>query len=138
MLTLKAGFLYAAMVFTAGFVLGTLRVLIIVPRLGVRTAELFEMPFMLVVVIAAARWVIRRLDVPPAAAVRLGMGATALAMMIGLEIAVAAGLSGVSLDAYIPSKDPVSGTAYCIMLVVYALMPLLDPFHARAHERTAK
>ena len=54
---LKAGVLYFALVFGAGFVLGTIRVLWLVPSLGARTAELIETPIMLVVTILAARWV---------------------------------------------------------------------------------
>ena len=48
---LKAGALYFALVFGAGFVLGTIRTLWIVPRLGTRMAELMETPIMLVITI---------------------------------------------------------------------------------------
>lgn len=41
---LKAGALYFALAFGAGFVLGTIRVLWAVPRFGERTAELMETP----------------------------------------------------------------------------------------------
>jgi hypothetical protein len=58
---LKAGALYFAAVFAAGFVLGTIRTLLIVPRFGVRTAELMEAPIMFVVTILSASWVTRRL-----------------------------------------------------------------------------
>ena len=61
---LKAGALYFALVFGAGFVLGTIRTLWVVPRLGMRVAELMETPIMLVVTIAAARWIVHRLVVP--------------------------------------------------------------------------
>ena len=71
---LAAGTLYFALVFGAGFVLGTLRVLLVVPRLGERAAELAEMPVMLVVSMVAARWVVKRLALPASARVRLGMG----------------------------------------------------------------
>ena len=57
---LKAGGLYFALVFAAGFALGTIRVLWVVPALGARTAELMEMPFMLVVTVVVARWVVGR------------------------------------------------------------------------------
>ena len=46
--------LYFALVFAAGFVLGTIRTLWAVPWLGVRTAELVELPIMLGVSIIAA------------------------------------------------------------------------------------
>lgn len=49
MQALKAGILYFACVFGAGFALGTARALWLVPRVGTRTAELMEMPFMLAV-----------------------------------------------------------------------------------------
>ena len=62
---MKAAFLYFALVFGTGFVLGPVRLLWAVPRFGIRAAELMEMPIMLVVTIVAARWVIRRLGVPP-------------------------------------------------------------------------
>jgi hypothetical protein len=44
----KAGLLYVALVFGAGFVLGSIRILWVVPRLGTRIAKLMEMPIMFV------------------------------------------------------------------------------------------
>ena len=65
---LKAGTFYFALVFGAGFLLGTIRVLWVAPRFGTRIAELMEAPIMLVVTILTARW----LSLPPAPAARLG------------------------------------------------------------------
>ena len=62
---LKAGALYFAVVFAVGFALGAIRTLWLVRRVGTRTAELMEMPLMLVVTILAARWTVLRLSVPP-------------------------------------------------------------------------
>ena len=39
---------YFLIVFGAGFLLGTIRVLLLLPVLGERAAELLEMPFMLI------------------------------------------------------------------------------------------
>ena len=63
MTILKAGVLYFALVFGAGFVVGTIRTLWVVPRVGTRTAELMEAPIMLLVTILAARWMVQRLAV---------------------------------------------------------------------------
>ena len=71
---LKAGTLYFALVFGAGFVLGPIRILWAVPRFGTRVAELMEAPIMLVVTILAGRWIVRRLAVPPKPSSRLGYG----------------------------------------------------------------
>ncbi len=125
MQTLKAGVLYFALVFGAGFVLGTVRVLWLVPRVGERMAELMEMPIMFVVTIVAARWIIRRLGVPSAPLSRLGMGCIALALMLVAEFTLVLWLRGLTIAEYFGSRDPVSGTVYYAMLGVFAIMPLL-------------
>jgi len=128
---LKAALLYFALVFGAGFALGPVRLLWAVPRFGVRAAELMEMPIMLVVTIVAARWVIRRLGVPPTVRSRLGMGCTALGLLLVAEFALVLRLRGLSFAEYLASRDPVSGTAYYAMLGVVAIMPLLMAYTGR-------
>jgi hypothetical protein len=122
---LKAGALYFAIVFGAGFVLGTIRILWGVPRFGTRVAELMETPIMLVVTILAARWVVRRLAVPPKASSRLGMGCVGLALMLVAEFTLVLWLRGLSISEYLASRDPVSGTVYYAMLGVFCIMPFL-------------
>jgi hypothetical protein len=71
----KSGTFYFALVFLAGFALGTVRTLWIAPGTGARAAELMEAPIMLAVSAVAARWVVRALSLPPTPVYRLGMGA---------------------------------------------------------------
>jgi hypothetical protein len=124
-LTLKAGFAYFLIVFAAGFVLGAVRVLLVVPRVGTRVAKLAEVPIMLVVTILAARWIVRRFHLPPRITPRLGVGLSALALMLVMEIGVVLWLQGVTLAQYVANRDPVAGVIYVVMLVVFALMPAL-------------
>ncbi len=123
--TLKAGMAYFSLAFGAGFVLGAIRVTFLVPRLGERIAELIEMPFMLVVIFLAARFITQRFTLPATAPVRLGAGLIALALLIAAELLLAVALQDQSLGDYVSSRDPVSGTVYLAMLVLFAAMPLL-------------
>jgi hypothetical protein len=122
---LKGAMLYFATVFAAGFALGTIRTLWVVPRLGMRTAELMETPLMLVVSYLAARWVVRRLRLPPAPGTRLGVGFIALGLLLTAELAVVLRLRGLTIGEYVAGRDPVAGTVYLVMLGVFTLMPLL-------------
>lgn len=121
---LKAGTLYFALVFGAGFVLGTIRVLWIVPRLGTRVAELMEAPLMLSVTLLAAHWVFRGRRLPTPAA-RLAAGFIALGLLLAAEFEVAVRLRGLTPGEYVAGRDPVSGTVYLILLLLFALMPLV-------------
>lgn len=127
----SAALAYFALAFGAGFVLGTLRVLLLVPRLCVRVAELLEMPVMLGVIVLAVRFVVARFRLPRAAPPLLAAGAFALAFLLAAELGLALALGGGSLRAYLAAKDPVSGGVYAILLVLFAAMPALVGRHAR-------
>jgi len=122
---LKAGLLYFVFVFGAGFVLGTIRTLWMVPRFGARTAELMETPIMFVITVLAARWVARHLLLPFALATRLGVGSVALAFLLAVEFTVVLWLRGLTIGEYIRQRDPVAGIVYIVMLGVFAAMPTL-------------
>ncbi len=121
---LIAGVLYFALVFGAGFVLGTIRTLWVAPRVGMRIAELVETPIMLVVTIVAARWIVHRLAVPSVPSSRLSMGFVALGLMLVAEFGLVLWLRGLSIREYLATRDPVSGTVYYLTLGVFAIIPL--------------
>ncbi len=120
---LKAGGSYFALVFGMGFLLGSIRVPFLVPRVGARTAELIEMPFMFVAIFFAARYVVRRFALKSSE--RLAAGLIALALVVAAELTLATVVQDQSLAAYITSRDPISGSVYLLMLGVFALMPNL-------------
>ena len=122
---LKAGVLYFGLVFGVGFVLGTIRTLWVVLRVGTRMAELMETPFMLVVTILAARWTVLRFAVPSTPPARFGMGFVALGLLLLAEFGLVLWFRGLSIRDYLATRDPVSGTVYYVMLGVFAIMPLL-------------
>jgi hypothetical protein len=122
---LKAGMLYFALVFGAGFVLGPIRILWLVPRAGERIAELLEMPVMLAVIILAARWIVRRHATPSAPLERLGVGLVALGLLLTAELTLVLGLRGLTVHEYLANRDVVAGTVYVVMLGGFAIMPLL-------------
>jgi hypothetical protein len=121
----KAGAAYFALVFGAGFVLGALRILLLVPRIGTRAAELVETPVMIAISWFAARWVVRGIAVPSATRPRLGMGLVALALMLVAEFSLVLRLRGLTLEEYFATRDPVSGAAYYSALILLVLMPLI-------------
>ena len=125
MARMKAILLYFVIVLGTGFALGVVRVPFLVPRLGERYAELLEMPVMFVVIVLAARYVVRRFKLDPDLRVRLQVGFSALALSVAAELLLATVLQSQSLAQYIASRDPVSGSVYLLLLLVFALMPAL-------------
>jgi hypothetical protein len=137
MVSVLAGLAYFGMVFGVGFALGSIRVPFLVPRLGERISELIEMPLMLMAVLLSARFVARRFALPPASTTRLFVGLFALGLLLVAELLLALVIQDRSLAAYIASRDPVSGTIYLAMLVLFALMPLILARVDLARERHA-
>jgi hypothetical protein len=123
--TIKAGMTYFALVFGAGFVLGSIRVPFLVPRLGERAAELIEMPFMFVVVLVSARFIIKRFNLPASAWPRLSAGCLGLGLLVASELLLVVALQDRTLGEYVASRDSVSGMVYLAMLGLFAVMPFL-------------
>jgi hypothetical protein len=122
---LKAGALYFALVFGAGFVLGTLRTLWIVPSFGTRRAELMEAPIMFAITVLASRWVVRRLAIRASFRGRLAVGLIALGLLLLTEFTAVLWIRGLTIAEYLASRDPVAGTVYVVLLAALALMPSL-------------
>jgi membrane protein implicated in regulation of membrane protease activity len=127
------GVVYFCLVLAAGFGLGTIRVLWVVPRAGPRWAEILEAPLMLVAIYLAARFVTRRYKAAHSREY-LYSGCLALTFMLITEFTVVLGLRGISISEYLQGRDPVAELVYVVMLVIFAVMPWL--IGARACKRS--
>jgi hypothetical protein len=121
----KPALVYFALVFGAGFALGLIRVPFLVPRIGERYAELLEMPFMLVAIVLAARFVVRRYGLTRTTSSSFAVGVAALALLLIAEWLAGVWLQDQSFADYLADRDPVSGAVYALMLLVFALLPSL-------------
>ncbi len=119
----RAGLLYFALVFATGFVLGAIRQIWVVPRLGTRTAELLETPVMLVVCFLAARRVVGKFGLDTLR-LRIAAGLLGFVLLVIAELAVVVFLQRVTIPEYVRSRDPISGSVYALSLVVFALLPV--------------
>lgn len=118
-----AGALYFAAVFALGFLLGTLRTLLLEPWLGAPGAVLVEAVPMVAAMWLAAPWAARLFDLPPRAALRLGMGAVALGLLLAAETVLDQMFRGrVLWGERLRTAEGLIGYA---LQLVFALMPLL-------------
>jgi len=96
---LLTGTAYVTAVFAAGFVLGVLRTLVLVPLLGEMAAVLVELPVILAVAWLVCARILRRWPLSPAAAV--GMGAIAFLLLMGAEASLSTLLASRSLAEHL-------------------------------------
>ena len=125
MQVIEAALVYFALVFGLGFLLCSIRLPFIVPRLGTRKAELLEMPFMLLGIVLAARFVVKQFVLPYTILAYLSVGMLALSLVLIAELLLVVVLQGGTIRQYIARRDPVSGSTYLILLLIFAVMPLI-------------
>lgn len=82
---LIAGAVYFLALFGLGFVLGTIRVLILVPYVGELIATAAELPIMLGASFFVCRWVLGRWRVSPTPSIRWMMAIWFLGLLLGFE-----------------------------------------------------
>ena len=124
-LALRAGFVYFGLVFAAGVFLGTLRVFVILPRLGPTLAVLIELPVILAICWFAAKWTVENFTVPAAVADRIVMGAIAfICLMIAETILATAGF-GRTFAGHLRSFATPEGSIGLASQMFFALFPYL-------------
>jgi phosphoglycerol transferase MdoB-like AlkP superfamily enzyme len=123
--TVKAGGLYFILVFAAGWVFGPIREFWLIPLVGQTAGLLFEAPFMLLVMIAACQWVIRRLRVPYALKTRAAIGLIALGLLVLAEAVGVRWIRRLSLAEYLARFSLISGSITLVSFLLYAAMPML-------------
>ena len=124
--TFRGAIVYFALVFGTGFLLGSIRVPFIVPRIGERYAELAEMPLMFTAIFFASRHVLQRYGQKTEVGGLIAMGVVALMLLVVAELLLAVLLAGRGVTEYISSRDKVSGGVYLAMLILFAAMPWLQ------------
>jgi hypothetical protein len=86
----QAGALYAIVVFSIGFILGTIRVLLVAPRQGETTAVIIEAPIMLALSWFVCRWCVDRLNARRTIPIRSLISLVALLVLISTEVRLGA------------------------------------------------
>jgi hypothetical protein len=122
-ITSKLAASYFGVVFAAGFALGVIRTLWLVPALGERNAELLELPLMVIIYTAVAFHLVRRWEARLTVKRAIVAGASALLILLAFEFSVVLYLRGLTLNEYLESKDWLSGSAYLLSLLVFGAMP---------------
>jgi hypothetical protein len=121
----KAGALYAIIVFVIGFILGTIRVLLVVPRLGETTAVIIEAPIMLAASWFVCRWCMDRLSVGRTIPARSLMGLVAFLVLMSAEVGLGAVLGRLLVDQVAAYGSP-AGAIGLAAQVIFATFPVIQ------------
>lgn len=119
---IRAAASYWAVVFALGFVLGTARVLWVIPRVGLVPATLIELPLILAASWFAAGWLVRRFALK-AGGEALAAGALAFAILMAAECALAGVLTGQTPAQWLTGLRQPHALLGLAGQVVFALMP---------------
>jgi hypothetical protein len=121
----SAAFVYFAIVFALGFVLGTIRVVLTAPAMGDVWATIVELPAMLAASWIACGWTIMRFRVPARAGARAGIGLLALLFLLSAETALGVVGFGRSVETQFAEYLKTGPLLGLIAQMVFAAMPLL-------------
>ena len=130
--TVRASLLYVGIVFSAGFVLGTLRTLVLEPRLGPTLATMLELPLILSVAWWACRIVLRRSTGLERRSRRLAMGWIAFGILLAAEFGLAVLAFGRSPAEQLYAYGRPAEALGLLGQVAFALFPAIQVQHPRA------
>ncbi len=121
---LFTGAAYVVAVFAAGFVLGVLRTLVLVPLLGELAAVLMELPVILSIAWLVCTRILRRWPLLPPGA--LGMGGIAFLLLMGAEAGLSTLLAGRSLAEHLALYAQLPHLMGLVGQLAFALFPWIQ------------
>src|SRR5690606_33296341 len=84
-----------------------------------------EMPFMLVVIILSARWLVNRFVFGGEIRRPIITGGLAAVLLLAVEFGVVLRLREISLEQYLSSRDPIAGGVYYALVAMFGLAPVI-------------
>jgi len=117
--------LYFLIVFGVGFLLGPMRVYLLEPRLGETMATLCEAPFLLIVIVLAARWLPKRSNMRMSVASLAAVGLGGLFLQQLADVVVGSLLRGITPAQQLSHLATPAGLIYMGLLLAYVVMPVL-------------
>jgi hypothetical protein len=127
---LLAASLYAAAAFAAGFVLGSMRILLLAPALGEFAAVALELPVMLAISWVAFGVIAARLHLPYALGTGVRIGLVALVLLLLAEFVLGLTLFARAPAAILDGWLNASGLLGLAGQILFALIP---PLRLRQH-----
>jgi hypothetical protein len=115
---------YFVLVFGAGVLTGTVRVLAVEPVFGARNAELAEAPFLLGVILFSA-WIASCACAECDLRSFVGISAAATVLLLLADLSVGMRFRGLAPAEIFLGRDPVSAAIYYGLLATYAVAPVL-------------
>jgi len=121
---IRGAVFYFVLVMIAGFALGTLREMVLVPALGRALGEPLEAPLMFAAIAASAWLATGWCRVPPDLGARITVGSLALALVLLAELTLRPLVRG-SVEAWFDSFTPFTLGLSSALWAAQAFMPLL-------------
>jgi hypothetical protein len=134
----KGGIAYAASVFALGFVLGTIRIFLIVPSLGPTAAVLIETPVILAASWLLARYWMKRACVGEAIPARLLAGGVAFVTLMAFEVILSTTVFQRSVAEAIANFQTAAGAIGLAGQLAFASFPALEEIRRRLAAKSAR
>ncbi|TGK08982.1 hypothetical protein EHO60_13220 [Leptospira fletcheri] len=129
---LKFSFFYFLGIFTLGFLLGTVRTLVLAPKIGATIAVLIELPVILSMSWLFCGYLIRRFAIFRAWQVLLFSGAFSLVLLFITEFSLSVFAFGQTPESYFAGFRTVHGRIGLLGQITFALIPVAHmKFHTR-------
>jgi hypothetical protein len=123
---LKAEAEYFAVIVAAGFAFGTVRTLLIAPRIGELSAVVVEIPLMLLASWIACKFVVGRYPQIKTTRSALAVGVFALVLLLIAEASLSIGLTGLSLSQHIALYRELPIQIGLLGQILFALLPFAN------------